>query len=143
MRVAVDANTILSGLFFRGNERNLLLAALEGQVNLVFAEDVMDEVYDVVAETFRENAGLPEALDLLQLVFRTGELVPRATYEGLVSHWAQRLRDPTDAPVVACAVQARVEGLVSGDRDLVDLRVVGGIPVYRTRKLLEYLARED
>lgn len=141
--MAVDANTILSGLFFRGNERNLLLAALEGRVSLVFAEDVVDEVYDVVADSFREHPDLPNALDLLQLVFRTGELVSRATYEGLVSHWAQRLRDPTDAPVVACAVQAKAEGLVSGDRDLVDLRGVGGICVYRTRELLEHLARED
>ncbi len=143
MRVAVDANTILSGLFFRGNERNLLLASLEGRVSLVFAEDVVDEVYRVVAETFREHSDLPNALDLLQLVFRTGELASRATYKGLVSHWAQRLRDPTDAPVVACAVQERAEGLVSGDRDLVDLKEVGGIRVYRTRELLEHLTGED
>ncbi len=76
-------------------------------------------------------------------MFGTGELIPRATYEGQVSHWAQRLRDATDAPVVACAVQARAEGLVTGDRDLVDLGEVGGIRVYRTRKLLERLAGED
>ncbi len=143
MRVAVDANTILSGLFFRGNERTLLLASLRKEVALVFAEDVVDEVYAVAAETFRDHADFPGALDLLELVFGTGELIPRATYEGQVSHWAQRLRDATDAPVVACAVQARVEGLVTGDRDLVDLGEVGGIRVYRTRKLLERLAGED
>lgn len=44
MRVAIDTNTILSGLFFRGNERDLLSASLRKQVVLVFAEDVVDEV---------------------------------------------------------------------------------------------------
>ncbi len=62
MRVAVDANTILSGLFFRGNERTLLLASLRKEVVLVFAEDVVDEVYAVAAETFRDHADFPGRL---------------------------------------------------------------------------------
>lgn len=143
MRVGVDANTILSGLFFRGNERELLLASLHGSVTLVVAEDVVNEVYAVIAETFREHADLPRALGLLELVFGTGELVPRGVYEAGVARWAQRLRDPKDAPVVACALQKEAEVLVTGDRDLLDLGEVDGIMVYRTRELLERLAPED
>ncbi len=143
MRVAIDTNTILSGLFFRGNERALLLASLRQEVDLIFAEDVLDEVYAVVAATFQEHPDLADALGLLKLVFGTGELVARETYREAVSHWAERLRDPTDAPMVACAVQTGVDGLVTGDRDLVDLGEVGGIQVYRTRELLASIALED
>ena len=60
MRIAVDANTIVSGLFFRGNERRLLLESLRGTVNLIFAEDIVDEVYDVVGETFPGTRGLAD-----------------------------------------------------------------------------------
>lgn len=143
MRVAIDANTILSGLFFRGNERKLLLASLRKEVDFVFAEDVVDEVYAVVAETFREHPDLPGALELLELVFGAGDLVPQETYAGRVSQWVRRLRDPTDAPLVACAMETEVEGLVTGDRDLVDLGEVGGIRVYRTREVLARLAPEN
>lgn len=44
MRIVIDANTILSGLFFPGNERRLLVASLRGDLTLVYPEDVVDEV---------------------------------------------------------------------------------------------------
>lgn len=70
-----------------------------------------------------------------------GELVARETYRDEVSLWARKLRDPTDAPTVACAVQTEVEGIVTGDRDLMDLGEVGGIRVYRPGRSLLFSRR--
>jgi putative PIN family toxin of toxin-antitoxin system len=137
VRVAIDANTVLSGLFFRGNERRLLLAALRGAVTLVFAEDVVREVYAVVQETFRDRKELPAALDLLEALLRTGELIPRELYAGRLDRWTERIRDPSDAALLACADAVQADGVVSGDRDVLAARVPGRLAIYRTRELLD------
>ncbi len=140
MRVAIDANTIISGLFYRGNERRLLLESVSGGITLVLAEDIIEEVYRVVEETFRHHPDLPEALELLGTVFASGELIERQEYLEGVAMWVSRLRDPSDAPLVACAVAAGVDGLVTGDKDILELGDFDGIKVYQTRGLLELMA---
>jgi len=45
-------------------------------------------------------------------------------------------RDPDDDWVIACAVVGRADIIVSGDRDLLDLKRVGGTPVLSAREFL-------
>lgn len=140
MRLAVDANTVISGLFYRGNERQLLLSSLQGSVRLIFPEDVVDEVYGVIARTFRGHPGLLPALKLLESVFTAGELVGRRDYVQEVGRWSLRLRDPSDAPLLACASAVKADGVVSGNRDVLELREIEGLRTYRTREILRRLA---
>ncbi len=139
MRVAVDANTVLSGLFFVGNERRLLLASLRGAVTLVLAEDVVAEVYAVVEKTFRDRDDLPAALDLLEVVLGSGELIPREAYVGRLDRWTERLRDASDAALLACVDAVRADGVVSGDRDVLEMKGAERVAVYRTREVLDRL----
>jgi len=139
MRIAVDTNTILSGLFFPGNERRLLLSSLQRSVTLLLAEDIVDEVYEVMIERFRGRTNLPGALELLASVLAAGEVVRRENYAPHLDRWRVRLRDPSDAPLLACAAAAMGDGVVSGDRDVLQLRGVEGMQVYRTRDIVRRL----
>lgn len=107
---------------------------------LVFAEDVVEEVYEVIQETFRDHPDLSAALELLESVFGAGELIARRAYRRDVAAWKRRLRDPMDAPLVAAALVAGTDGLVTGDKDLLDVGRIGTIIVLRTRQLLDLLA---
>lgn len=142
MRIAVDANIILSGLFFKGNERQLILESLKGRVVLVFPEDIVEEVYQVIAETFGGRTDLPRALELLEAVFSEGELVRRVAYAAAVRGWASKLRDPTDAPLLACAMIARVDAVVTGDKDILEQVDAAGIDILRTKEVLDRLEAE-
>ena len=140
MRVAIDANTVVSGLFFHGNERELLLKSLDGKVVLIFAEDVIEEVYAVIQETFRDHPDLKAALQLLSALFHAGDLVPRRDYREGVETWKRHIRDASDAPLVAAAIAAKADCLVTGDKDLLVLEEVSAIQVMRTRAVLERIA---
>ena len=48
-------------------------------------------------------------------------------------------RDPEDDWVIACAVAGQADVLVSGDRDLLDLRQVGSISILTAREFLSHL----
>jgi len=139
MQIVIDANTILSGLFFPRNERRLLVASLRGDLTLVYAEDVVDEVYAVIERAFHDHPDLEEALARLESVLAAGVLVERRRYLKAIPRWSEQLRDPEDAPVVACADASGADGVVTGDRDILESRGLEGIPRYRTRELLKLL----
>ena len=141
MRVIVDTNTLLSGLFFPGNERDLLLLALQGKAHLILPEDGSDELFRVIEEAFLDSEVLAEALRLLERLFRVVEPVGRETYRGLVSHWEAKLRDPSDAFLFACAKAVDADGIVTGDRDILEVKDGEGIRLFRTRGLLDDLRR--
>ena len=48
-------------------------------------------------------------------------------------------RDPDDDRVIACAVVGRVAVIVSGDKDLLDLGEIGGIPILTAAQFLARL----
>lgn len=47
-------------------------------------------------------------------------------------------RDPDDDHVLACALAAKGEIIVSGDKDLLDLREYQGIPILTTADALQH-----
>lgn len=49
------------------------------------------------------------------------------------------LRDPDDAQVLACAVSAEADAIVTGDKDLLALRMFAGIPIIETVAALRRL----
>lgn len=51
-------------------------------------------------------------------------------------------RDPDDDRVIACAVVGRADVIVSGDRDLLDLREVGGIPILTAAQFLAWMEND-
>src|SRR5207247_10230455 len=76
-------------------------------------------------------------------VFGAGELLARREHRSEIDAWRHRIRDPKDAPLAAAALVARVDGLVTGDKDLLDLERVGTIPVWRTRRVLDLLSAKQ
>jgi predicted nucleic acid-binding protein len=51
--------------------------------------------------------------------------------------------DPTDVPILACAVSANADVFVTGDRALLELREVEGIPILSVRQFWQKLAGLD
>lgn len=109
----------------------------------MFAEDIVEEVYSVIQETFEDHPDLPAALEFLETIFGAGELLARREYRVQVRPWSRRVRDREDAPLVAAALVAKVDGLVTGDRDLLVLKQVETIPILRTIQLLALLDRQS
>lgn len=52
------------------------------------------------------------------------------------------LRDPEDLPVLACALAADAEAIVSGDQDLLTMGAFQGIPILTAREALRKVGVE-
>ena len=120
LRVAIDTNILLSALFWRGSPHLVLELASAGEITLVVPELVRQEAYRVVG---RFKGGSEALLD--RFFERLGphiEPVPLPR-RSAVTRISKLVRDFNDAPILASVIGARPDYFVSGDDDLLSVRL--------------------
>lgn len=126
MRIVADTNTVLSGLIWQGPPRRILDAARAGTITLHTSAVLLAELAEIIGRSkfIRpiQRAGL-SAADIVEDYQRLAFLVEPVVLEAPVS------RDPDDDHVLAAALGAEVELIVSGDRDLLALGSFQGIRI--------------
>lgn len=123
MRVIVDTNVLFSGLLSRSkinaSINRFLEAAIQGAFVLVVAEEVIDELVQVrgkkpyLAEAISADE-MDRFISSLRLI---ADILPRQTDE-----IPAVLRDPKDDFLLIAAAMGDADFLVTGDRDLLDIR---------------------
>lgn len=119
MRVVADTNIVVSGLLWRGNPRRILDAARAGDIQLFTAPVLLTELEDVLSrEKFAARLATVGITphDLVLGYSALAYVIEPAELEHVI------LADPDDDAVLACAVAARGDVIVSGDRHLLDLK---------------------
>ena len=137
MKLVVDTNTLISGSLWQGPPARLLSAALAGQAQLFLSLPLLLELQETLQHPkFAQRlAGRGETAETLAVRFRAAclEAIPaRITPPA-------ELRDPDDVHVLACAVAAEADAIVTGDNDLLVLRSFEGIPIIKVADALKLL----
>lgn len=137
MRIVADTNVIVSAFLWGGTPRRLLDAVEAQRLELFTSRALITELEDVLS---REKF----AAQLRQTRFTSAFLLARYTQLATLIAPAEvavpELRDPKDIHVLACALAARAEAIVSGDDDLRVLGSYQGIPVLSPADCLRRLA---
>jgi hypothetical protein len=140
MRAVLDTNVIVSATLIRGgNEDRVLRAWLRGAFELVLSPEILEEIGRVLTyDKLRRSRWMTEAevLLLLETLAQEGVVVP-----GTPSVKASR--DPEDDKFLAAAVQARARYVVTGDKDLLDLKVHRGVRMVRPAHFLQAIVRRE
>jgi len=118
VRVFLDANVLASALATRGLCADLLALVL-AEHEMVTGEVVLRELMHVLKDRFGAPGKLAEAAVTL---LRSFEVEPRPEAAPEIS-----VRDPDDPWVLASALAARVDVLVTGDPDLLALGDGAGV----------------
>lgn len=138
MRIVVDTNTVLSGLLWQGPPRRLIDLARARQITLCTSQTLLAELAEVIARdkfTHRVRAAGLSAAELVQDYERLAETVTPQPLPAPVI-----IRDPDDDHVLACALAAQAQLIVSGDAHLLDLKAYQNIPVRTASAALSELA---
>jgi putative PIN family toxin of toxin-antitoxin system len=136
LTIFVDANTIVSGLVFEGNEALLLRLGRTGLCRLVTTRYVIDEVARVLqAGEFR--FGEEEIVSLITYVNRCMTVCENVTPEKL-RKYSSTLRDKKDVHVLAAFHDLKCDIMVTGDKEL----LVKVTRARTTRQALEILLSE-
>lgn len=132
MRVVADTNIVVSGLLWRGNPRRVLDAAREGTLDLFTSAILLAELEDVLSrDKFAKLiTSVVTPHDLVLGYAALSSVVVPATIAPVI------LTDPDDDAVLACAVAAQSEIIVSGDSHLLDLKEYQGIRILTAAMLV-------
>ena len=134
MRVILDTNVFVSGVFFAGPPYRILEAWRDGELQLVVSEEILEE-YQRVGETLAEQFPGINLQPIIDLVTTNAEIFPNQILRGSVCE------DPDDDKFIACAIASRCKVIVSGDRHLLKVSGFGGVKVMKPRQFIaEYLS---
>lgn len=133
MRVALDTNVLVSAVATRGLCADILNLVL-AQHQLVVGVTVLTELRRVLRQKMRVPAKIVK--DLEELLRREAIIAEKANALGIA------IRDETDVPVLAEAVAAGAEVLVTGDRDLLEITDKLPIRIVTPRGLWEQLRND-
>jgi putative PIN family toxin of toxin-antitoxin system len=117
MRVFLDTNVLVSGFATRGLSADVVRLLL-AEHELLTGEVVLEETRRVLTEKF----GVPqEKADQIEDLLRRRHVEPVPDPGSPASDPPVEVRDPDDEIVLASAIAAGAEILITGDKDLLDL----------------------
>ena len=127
-RLVLDTNVLVSGLCFSGPPRRLITLVLEAEVEIATSATLRTELERVLQAKFSHMRvaiqGTLGVLDTLTVLVHPTEDV------AVISE------DPSDNHVLACAIAAGANTIVSGDKHLLSLKTFRGIPILSPRAFL-------
>jgi putative PIN family toxin of toxin-antitoxin system len=134
MRVVVDTNVLVSGIFFGGVPGRILTAWRDGKLTLVVSPTVLDE-YQRVGSVLRTRYHGADLEPVLALVAVHAEVVEPPTLS------TRLCDDPDDDKFMACALAGRASIVVSGDKGRRRVSGWSGIEVVTPRAFVDRYLR--
>ena len=126
----LDTNVLISAFATRGLCADLY-ERLATQHEIVIGEPVVLEVLDILQRKFKANTELLKVEAQLRLL---EVIAAQATAPVLP------IRDIEDPWIIACALHAKVDCFLTGDTELLNLKIIDNIPVISPRACFSMLA---
>ncbi len=130
MRVVLDTNVFVSGVFFTGSPAQILEAWRDGRVQPVISASILEE-YRRVGLVLTERYDGVDLEPMLTLLAVHSEAVEAPDLSGSVSE------DPDDDKFLSCAVASGASVIVSGDKHLLRVSGWSGIQVLTPRQFVD------
>ena len=134
MRAVIDTNVLIAGLLWHGPPHALLEHVRAGTVAMVSSPGLLAELADVIGRAkfdailVRSNTSRERSLAEVRQLAEVVEPPPLAQ---------PVCRDPDDDQVLALALAAKVDLIISGDNDLLSLASFEGIPIVTPAQTLQ------
>jgi putative PIN family toxin of toxin-antitoxin system len=135
VKVFLDTNVLAASIATRGLCSELLENIIHDH-ELLTCRPVLSELERVLADKLK----LPDPVvaGFVALLKAEGRVVEARENPSI------RIRDATDIPILACAIGGGADVFVTGDKELLELRRVGNLPVVSPRELwLQLMGAEE
>jgi uncharacterized protein len=138
VRAVLDTNVLLSGLLWSGAPHALVERLHRGTLNLVSSPALLAELTAVVSRSKFDVVLARSQIsreDMLNAVRRLAQVVDPPPLHQPVC------RDPDDDAILALALAAQADLIVSGDSDLLSLKQYQNIPIVTPTQALQFIEK--
>jgi putative PIN family toxin of toxin-antitoxin system len=130
LKVVMDTNVFVSGVFFSGPPYQILKAWQLGEFELIVSREILDE-YRRVGEILGEEHPGVDLKPILNFVLEHAKVYKSAVLKEPVCE------DPDDDKFLACALASGSKVIISGDKHLLKISGYQGIQVLKPRAFVE------
>ena len=114
MRIVLDTNVFVSGVFFGGQPGRILAAWRDARVRLVLSPEILEEYVEVLHRLEKLYAPV-KAEPVIELILAGSEIISAPPLKEPVSS------DPDDDKFIACDLASKARVIVSGDNHLLSM----------------------
>ncbi|MBI3562097.1 MAG: putative toxin-antitoxin system toxin component, PIN family [Gammaproteobacteria bacterium] len=135
-RLVLGTNCVVSAFLWGGIPRQLINAAVDNQCQIYTSGALLAELEDVLSrDKFRHRfISIQTSVSQLLIEFSAWVIVVHANNLPV-----SICPDPDDDAVLACAIAAKAQLIVSGDHDLLELKHYQGIPIVTPAEALKQI----
>ena len=130
-RVVLDTNVLVSALLFKGTLSKIIELWQRGKILPVISKETFDELRTVL-----EYPKFSLTRDEIQSIIEN-EVLPFFEIVDVIKDVKDISKDPSDDKFISCALSASADYLVSGDKDLYDLRRFRSIKIIKVSDFLK------
>lgn len=129
MKIVLDTNVLVSGIFWAGTPGKILSLWAKDKFQVLATDVILDEYL----RTLEAVAIRVDRMDLYQYWLRRLPSKVKLVSKRKLFHLC---RDPKDDMFIDCAIGGKARYIVSGDKDLLDLKQVMSVRVIDAKQLL-------
>ncbi len=133
-RNSVDTNVFVSMLLGSKNCLRIYEVFVKGKIDLVISDELFNEISNVLKrDAFSKIVSAQDLKELKDLLNSDAEWVK-------LKHCHTSCRDPKDNIILETALSGKVDFIVTGDKDLLDLKQFHKIPIVTPKQFSEVLS---
>ena len=129
MRIVIDTNMLVSGVFFGGFPRKILSAVVSRKITACATAEIINEYEEIVQEMIDRKQGHIDKAILTPLI-NAMEIIEPITH-------VEICRDPDDDKFLGCAKDSHALYIVSGDKDLLVMEEYENIQIMTAKDFYE------
>jgi len=130
MKIILDTNVFISGIFFSGPPSQILQAWKNKKLRIILSQDILDE-YHRVAESLSSKYPTIDIFQIIELVTVHGQFVDTTGLDITICE------DPDDNKFIECAIASDTKIIVSGDNHLLKITGYQGITILKPREFVD------
>ena len=130
MRIVLDTNVFISGVFFSGPPYEILKAWIDKRIQILISSEILQE-YKRVGEELQYRYPEIKIIPILKSFSKNAILIsaPSLPHQVCV--------DPDDDKFIECAVASKCKTIISGDKHLLKLTGYKGIDVLKPKQFVD------
>jgi len=136
MRIVLDTNVLVSGIFFNGPPFEVLKLWRNGLIQLVVTNDILSEYSNTTNRISKkyQNVNINSILELLTI---KSEIISETIVKPKVS------RHSADDKFLHCAISGKVSIIVSGDKHLLELVKFNNIEILPPSEFIKRFTKKQ
>ena len=134
MKIVLDTNVLISGIFFSGPPHLILQAWRQSRVTFAVSEEILDEYHRVARELSRKYPVI-DLNGILHLITVQSKLIDPGLHPVTICD------DPDDNKFIECALAGGIDKIVSGDKHLLKISGYRNIQVFKPGDFVDTFLR--